>query len=81
MVDAINGNPDAALIYSDEDKIDEHGQRRDPYFKPDWNLYLFRSHNVICHLGVYKKSLLDGVGGFRVEFEGAQDYESGLTLH
>lgn len=78
VAEAINKSPDVQLIYSDEDKIDTLGQRCDPYFKTDWNLYLFRSHNMICHLGVYKKVLVDQVGGFREGYEGAQDYDLAL---
>ncbi|WP_122558820.1 glycosyltransferase, partial [Pseudomonas viridiflava] len=43
----IRENPEAGLIYSDEDKIDVHGTRSSPYFKPDWNEYLFRSQNMV----------------------------------
>src|SRR2546426_7413711 len=32
------------------------GCRYDPYFKCDWNEGLFYSHNMICHLGVYRRS-------------------------
>lgn len=74
----INDNPDAAIIYSDEDKIDTEGNRSDPYFKTDWNIYLFRSHNMISHLGVYRRSLVSQVGGFRVGMEGSQDYDLAL---
>ena len=74
----INTNPDARLIYSDEDKVDEDGVLADPYFKPDWNRELFYGHNLICHFGVYAKSLLEEIGGFRVGFEGAQDYDLAL---
>ena len=70
--------PDARLIYSDEDKIDVRGKRHDPYFKTDINVDLLYSHNMICHLGVYQKRLIDQVGGFRVGFEGAQDYDLAL---
>ncbi|MDG2046040.1 MAG: glycosyltransferase family 2 protein [Halioglobus sp.] len=69
---------DAVLIYSDEDKVDEHSVRHDPYFKPDWNLELFYSQNMFSHLGAYKKQLLDDIGGFRVGLEGAQDYDLAL---
>ena len=31
-------NPDAQMIYSDEDKIDDNGRRKEPYFKTDWEL-------------------------------------------
>lgn len=78
VADAINHHPDAQLLYSDEDKIDDKDQRSHPYFKCDWNLDLFYSHNLICHLGVYKKSLIREVGGFREGFEGAQDYDLAL---
>jgi len=68
-------HPDAGLIYSDEDKIDIQGRRSGAYFKPDWNEFLFRSQNMVSHLGVYRRDLVERVGGFRSGFEGAQDYD------
>ena len=64
----LNAHPDADLIYSDEDKIDERGRRYDPHFKSDWNFEMFCSMNMISHLGVYRTSLLRDVGGFRVGY-------------
>ncbi len=78
VVMAIKERPEARLIYSDEDKIDESGKRFDPYFKPDWNPDLFLSQNMITHLGVYSTSLIKEIGGFRKGFEGAQDYDLAL---
>lgn len=78
VVRAIRENPDAGLIYSDEDKIDTSGNRSAPYFKSDWNEFLFRSQNMVCHLGVYKLALVRTLGGFRAGFEGAQDYDLAL---
>ena len=78
VAEAIQKNPEARLIYSDEDKIDESGKRFDPYFKCDWNVDLFYSHNMICHLGVYRADILNSIGGFRVGLEGAQDYDLAL---
>ena len=78
VVEAINAHPEAGLFYSDEDKIDERGQRFDPYFKPDWNYDLFLGQNMICHLGVYRAALVREVGGFRLGFEGSQDYDLAL---
>lgn len=75
---AIIEHPDASLIYSDEDKVDTQGRRNDPYFKPDWNEFLFRSQNMISHLGVYRRDLVVQVGGFREGFEGSQDYDLAL---
>lgn len=76
----IIGHPDAALIYSDEDKIDSLGQRSDPYFKPDWNPDLFLAQNYISHLGVYRAETVRAVGGFRVGLEGSQDYDLALRV-
>ena len=78
VANEINQHPDVELIYSDEDKIDERGVRSEPCFKSDWNVDLFYSQNFFSHLGVYKKSLLDTVGGFRAGFEGSQDYDLAL---
>ena len=75
VADAINKNTAASLIYSDEDKLDIKGKRIEPYFKCDWNLDLFYSHNMISHLGVYRSDLLRKIGGFRIGFEGSQDYD------
>ena len=78
VADAVNSHPDAHLIYSDEDKIDETGNRHSPYFKSDWNPDLFYSHNMFSHLGVYRRDLVETVGGFRIGFEGSQDYDLAL---
>lgn len=64
------------MIYSDEDKIDMNGVKLfDPHFKPDFNIDLLRSVNYICHLSAFKKDLVDNIGKFRAEFDGAQDYD------
>jgi glycosyltransferase involved in cell wall biosynthesis len=75
IVDAINRRPDAVLIYSDEDKLDEKGRRLDPYFKCDWNYDLFLSQNFIAHLAVYRSSLVIELGGCRQSYDGSQDYD------
>jgi len=71
-------HPEAMLLYSDEDKIDEAGQRREPYHKPDWNYRLLLSQNFVSHLGVYRTDVVRRLGGFRKGFEGSQDHD--LTL-
>jgi glycosyltransferase involved in cell wall biosynthesis len=78
VAEAINRHPEAKLLYSDEDKIDMTGERCDPYFKCDWNPDLFYSHNLITHLGVYQTEVVRAIGGFRVGYEGAQDYDLAL---
>lgn len=71
----LNRYPDADIVYSDEDKIDEDGCRYQPFFKPDWNPDLLFSQNYICHLTAYRRSLVSNVGGFREGLEGSQDYD------
>ena len=78
IAEAINRHPDCQLIYSDEDKMDEFGVRSDPYFKPEWNQDLFYSQNMFAHLGVYHADVVRAVGGFRVGYEGSQDYDLAL---
>lgn len=76
---AIRDTPQARLIYSDEDKI-ENGRRFDPYFKPDWNPDLMRSQNMVSHLGVYQLDRVRQIGGFRKGFEGSQDHDLALRF-
>jgi GT2 family glycosyltransferase len=78
VVEELNRHPEADLLYSDEDKIDQRGRRYEPFFKPDWNPDLFYSLNLVTHLAVYRRSVLDAVKGFREGLEGSQDYD--LTL-
>ncbi len=69
------------FIYSDEDKLSEDGtKRRNPFFKPDWSPDTFMSLMYTCHLAVYRKSLLDELGGLRVGLEGSQDYDLVLRV-
>ena len=72
--------PDAEVVYTDEDKIDEHGHRFDPHFKPDWNPDLLNGQNYLSHLTVYRTATLRAAGGFRVGFEGAQDWDLALRV-
>ena len=76
VVRALNEDPATDLIYSDEDKTDDTGEERwDPFFKPDWSPDLLLSTNYICHFGVYRRSLVEAIGGFRPEYDGSQDYD------
>ncbi len=76
----LDAHPSADLIYSDEDKIDENGHRYDHYFKPDWNPDLFNVQNYVSHLGVYRTLLVREVGGFRVGYEGSQDWDLAMRV-
>jgi glycosyltransferase involved in cell wall biosynthesis len=80
VVSLINRQPDTDMIYSDEDKIDAQGRRHSPFFKPDWSPDTFLSLMYTCHVGVYRTALVRQIGGFRMGFEGSQDYDLVLRL-
>ncbi len=71
----INQKKEVDLIYSDEDKIDENGVHSYPHFKADWSPENLLSRNYINHLCVFNTANLRAVGGWRVGFEGSQDYD------
>lgn len=64
------------IIYTDEDKVTEDLDfYYKPYRKPDFNRNLILSNNYICHFTTIKKSIIDMVGMFKSEYDGAQDYD------
>lgn len=75
MAQAICAQPETQILYSDEDKLNGRGERFDPHFKSDWNPDLFFSQNYVSHLGVYRRNLLQRIGGFRLGVEGSQDQD------
>lgn len=80
IAEVVNRVRDAAIIYSDEDKIDAQGRRFDPYFKPDWDYDLFLGQNLINHLGAYRADLARAAGGFREGLEGSHEWDFALRV-
>lgn len=76
----IRDQPDVDILYSDEDKITKAGKHKGPFFKPDWSPDYFHGCMYTCHLGVYRTSLVRQVGGFRSDYDGAQDWDLMLRL-
>ena len=72
----------ADFIYTDEavfrspDKTDLIAA----YFKPDWSPEKLLTNNYICHLTVFRASLLEKAGRFRSACDGSQDYDLVLRL-
>ena len=75
MARAIQAHPDADILYSDEDIIADSGAPHSVHLKSAWNYDLLLSNNYICHLAVYERSLVSGVGGLRLGVEGSQDHD------
>ena len=67
-------HPDADLMYSDEDKLADDGFEA-PVFKPDWSPDFFLSCNYLGHLTAVRQEVLEQTGGFRSQFDSAQDYD------
>jgi O-antigen biosynthesis protein len=68
------------VLYSDEDYVDENGEPVRPNFKPDWSPELLSNCMYMGHLVVASKESMRTIGGFRSEFDGAQDYDLVLRL-
>ncbi len=69
-------NMGARLIYTDEDKYDvEHDRYLRAFKKPDFDMELLLSNNYVCHFLTIERKLVNDVGGFRSEYDGAQDHD------
>lgn len=76
IVKVLNEDPDIDIIYTDEDLVDASGQIYSDYrFKPDFNLEMLRHINYICHIFFVRRTIMNEVGGFREEYDGAQDFD------
>ena len=57
-------NPEAELLYSDEDRIDPSGRRFAPRFKTGWDPELVLARDSIGALAAYRTDALKRAGGF-----------------
>ena len=77
---ALARHPDTVVIYSDEDKIDSAGKHFELYCKPDFSPELLLTQMYLCHFTCFRTQEVLDVGGFRSEFDGAQDFDLALRL-
>lgn len=75
MAQAIEREPDADYLYSDEDRLTEAGVHFGLFRKPDWSPERLRQQNYATHLSVLRTSLVRSVGGFDSDYDGAQDHD------
>lgn len=80
VLELLQDDPGADLIYSDHDILGEDGLFLGPSFKPDWSPELLLSYMYFGHLKVYRTALVKRLGGLRAGFEGSADYDLGLRL-
>lgn len=76
----IDKHPKTDFLYSDDDKVDIHGFRYSPQFKPDWSPELLSAYCYVSHVKVVRASTSAKVGHVREGFDGAQDYDYVLRL-
>ena len=72
----------ADFVYSDEVVFRSPDRKRitDTHFKPDYAPDSLLSNNYICHLSVFRRSLLEQAGRFRKICDGSQDHDIILRL-
>ncbi len=75
VVKELNQDREIELIYTDEDKIDQNGERFEPHFKPDYSPETLECNNYITHFVVIKKELQKKIGVLDTRFNGAQDFD------
>jgi GT2 family glycosyltransferase len=75
VVKRLNADPRLDFLYTDHDIRDARGRRVRPFFKPDWSPDLLESMNYITHLCVFRRELVERLGGLRPGYEGSQDYD------
>lgn len=77
---ALRSDPEADYLYTDEDLVSASGRHYGPFFKPDWSPERMRTQMYTCHLSVLRRALVEEVGGFDPECEGAQDWDLVLRV-
>jgi O-antigen biosynthesis protein len=78
---ALATNPDARMVYTDDDRIDpESMQRWNPFFKPDWSPDLLSSMNYLGPLTLFHRQTALDLGGLRDGLPGAEVYDLALRV-
>ena len=67
---------DCDFVYTAEDKVDTTGLNYfDPVYKYAYSEEKLLNNNYITHLSSFSRDLIEAVGGFRPEYDGAQDFD------
>lgn len=57
FAEALQANSAAAILYGDQDELDERRRRRRPWFKPKWNSELFLAQDYLSSCAAIEMSL------------------------
>ncbi len=81
IVRALQGDRDADMLFSDEDKVSSDGAvRLAPHFKPGWSPEMLWSGNYVTHFACIRRSILQDLGGFDSSCDGSQDWDMFLRV-
>ena len=75
VAEALNKDKSIDMIYTDEDKMNTRGKLCEPFFKPDFSPDTLLSFNYITHFAVYRRTIVNEIGGINGNYNGAQDYD------
>jgi O-antigen biosynthesis protein len=75
VAEAVEADPEAEVLYTDQDKITAGGTRTEPFLKPDWSPIYALGAMYVGHLLVVRRDLIDRVGGFDPDYDTIQDFE------
>ena len=75
---AIAADPQIDMLYTDEDQLHPDGEFWAAFAKPEFSPERLRGQMYLGHLTVYRRSLIDRVGGIRSGYDGSQDYDLAL---
>ena len=80
VVAASRRTPTAEVLYTDRDAVDEDGVTTETFRKPDWAPERLRGNMYVAHLTTVSTEAAREVGGFRTEYDGAQDHDLVLRI-
>jgi O-antigen biosynthesis protein len=80
VADRLAADSKIDLVYSDECKIDVYDVVDDLFHKPDWSPLALLNCLYTGHFSVYRKAIIEEVGGFRSQFDFSQDYDLALRV-
>ncbi|HED19904.1 MAG TPA: glycosyltransferase, partial [Gammaproteobacteria bacterium] len=78
-VEHLHQHAESRLVYMDEDRIGDGGERYDPLFKPDFNLDLLRSMPYLGDFLLVRRDALMAIGGYS-PVVGATAYEMAFRI-
>jgi O-antigen biosynthesis protein len=72
--------PDTQMIYWDEDEVETSGERRHPWFKPDWNPDGHLARDLLAGAGAFDVAAARNCGGFRPAYDASSVFDLSLRL-